>query len=244
MESNYDYKYLSQIYDTCKSSFWDNYSIRISSFFISPPKDVLDLGCGTGLAVNYLGCSPDHYLGVDASEPMLKIAKKNFPTFDFQQESILMFNQAREFDLVLSAFDTMNHLLRLKDWQKAFRTARQHLSAQGYFMFDVVTQYDHQFNWPGQVNVTESNEWLYFQRSEFDYKKKMAFLKNTIFQKENNSWLRYDEEIQQISLPVRTIIDLLHKEDLECSHMVDLESGSTPKNSSATILFVCKAKNN
>jgi SAM-dependent methyltransferase len=244
MESNYEYKYLSQIYDVCKSSFWDNYFIRINSFFTTPPKRVLDLGCGTGLAINHLNCSPNHYIGVDASEAMLQVAKKKFPAFDFQLESILMFKQAREFDLVLSAFDTMNHLLKINDWQKAFRTARHHLSAEGYFIFDVVTQHDHQFNWPGQVNVTESNEWLYIQKSEFDNEKKIACLKNTIFLKEKNFWLRFDEEIHQISLPISTIMELLRYEDLECCQILDLETGSAPKNSSTTILFVCKVKTN
>jgi ubiquinone/menaquinone biosynthesis C-methylase UbiE len=48
-----------------------------------PARNVLDLGCGTGLYLEY--CQPSVYVGLDISEGMLSVARSKFPTHRFIQ---------------------------------------------------------------------------------------------------------------------------------------------------------------
>jgi SAM-dependent methyltransferase len=240
MESEYNYQFLSPIYDDCKSTFWDSYSLHIRSFLGNNPIRILDLGCGTGLAIKYLNCRSDNYVGVDSSPQMLEVAKRKYPNYEFYLGSIQNINFSDRFDLVLAAFDTLNHLLSPEDWKSTFWTASNHMTENSLFIFDVVTPYDHEFNWPGHLDVTESDEWLYFQRSDFNKEIGRAFLKTTIFKKEKCGWGRYDETIEQISLPIEKIQEMLSEVGLKSIHTLDLISGEKPIHSSGTILLICK----
>jgi SAM-dependent methyltransferase len=54
--------------------------------YLAPPLApfVLDLGCGTGLLLEYFPLSPARYLGIDCSEPMLAQARRKFPQHHFR----------------------------------------------------------------------------------------------------------------------------------------------------------------
>jgi predicted TPR repeat methyltransferase len=240
MTNNFDYKNLSKIYDSCKSSFWDKYCELIHPHLEVDTSYILDLGCGTGLAIDYLSCTADRYLGVDLSPDMLAIAREKHPDYNFVLTSILTIDFPQKFDFVLSAFDTVNHLLRLEDWKKLFECACLHMKIGAVFIFDVVTPYDHSVNWPGQLNVTDSEDWLYLQRSEFDEKTERGLLKTTIFQKQTSFWLRQDEAIEQISLPKNVILELLREAGLTCCETLDVATGAKDTPSTETLLFVCK----
>ncbi len=53
------------------------------NFLVGEGKKVLELGCGTGQLLNSL--KPRHGVGVDLSDNMISIAKKNYPNLDFIQ---------------------------------------------------------------------------------------------------------------------------------------------------------------
>lgn len=59
----------------------------------------LDVGCGTGISTNFFNCK----VGVDPSEELLKIAKKNYPEIKFTKANAehLPFKD-NEFDFVVS----------------------------------------------------------------------------------------------------------------------------------------------
>jgi|LakMenEpi03Aug12_release.lakeMendotaPanAssembly.Ray.scaffolds.fasta_scaffold265090_3 SAM-dependent methyltransferase len=242
--SGISYRYLSKIYDTCKSSFWENYSRFLNPYFQGEKKSVLDLGCGTGLAIDYLKCEPKDYKGVDYSTEMLEVARKKFPDHLFYTKSILEVDFAQQFDFVLAAFDTLNHFLSPGDWKKVFNIASQHLGPNGKFVFDVFSTYDLEVNWPNQLNLTESEDWVYVQRSTYDPKSKIGSIKNTIFQKEGSNWLRLDDTIANISFPIAEITILLAEAGLTCLQIVDLETGKNATDTSATLAFVCEKKIN
>lgn len=51
-----------------------------------PTRNVLDLGCGTGLYHDY--CRPEGYIGVDLSAGMLAVAHAKFPDATFIQSDM------------------------------------------------------------------------------------------------------------------------------------------------------------
>jgi hypothetical protein len=49
------------------------------------------------------------------------------------------FNLPMSFDVILCVFDSINHLVTFAQWQSLFRQVKQHLHAQGLFLFDINT---------------------------------------------------------------------------------------------------------
>ncbi len=94
-------------------------------------KSILDYGCGTGLALQWLRLHTDaeKLVGVDISEGAIKYAKARYPGIDFrvlniEQPSPDLYS---EFDLVLS-FEVLEHLL---EPNAALRQAAYYLRANG-----------------------------------------------------------------------------------------------------------------
>ena len=75
-----------------------------------PTQNVLDLGCGTGLYLEY--CSPDGYVGLDLSKAMIRVAQSKFPAHRFIQGDMagLPFPDA-SVDSVMSLFGSFSYCL-------------------------------------------------------------------------------------------------------------------------------------
>jgi ubiquinone/menaquinone biosynthesis C-methylase UbiE len=79
-------------YDTIGEDFDETRQIPVKEFalfepYIKPDMHVLDLGCGNGrLLKSLIGCG---YLGMDGSETMVRLAKKNFPHGNFVKGDML-----------------------------------------------------------------------------------------------------------------------------------------------------------
>lgn len=70
-----------------------------------------DLGCGTGLVLEYLKIPPDEYTGVDISRGMLERAQNKFPDHRFIHADIQGNISIEDncFNSVLAAFGTMSY---------------------------------------------------------------------------------------------------------------------------------------
>lgn len=73
--------------------------------------DMCDLGCGTGLALEYLDIPPAQYAGVDISRGMLEHAQTKFPDHRFIHADIQGRTplEGARFNSVLVAFGTMSY---------------------------------------------------------------------------------------------------------------------------------------
>src|SRR4051812_6824552 len=78
-------------------------------------KTVLEIGCGTGTIIGALGRSYE-VTGLDLSPSMLALARKRLPHVRFYRQDMTRFRLGKRFDVCVSAFDSINHLLRFSDW--------------------------------------------------------------------------------------------------------------------------------
>ena len=101
-------------------------------------RTILEIGCGTGTILGALSQSYDA-TGVDRSRSMLALARKRLPHVRFHRQDMTRFQLGTRFDVCVSAFDSINHLLRFSDWQRVFRRVTAHLQTDGLFVFDVNT---------------------------------------------------------------------------------------------------------
>lgn len=69
----------------------------------SPPKDVLDVGCGTGYTIKVLSSMGYNCIGVDAAEDMLSIARRENPDIRFESaDATALPFEDNSFDMVIS----------------------------------------------------------------------------------------------------------------------------------------------
>jgi 2-polyprenyl-3-methyl-5-hydroxy-6-metoxy-1,4-benzoquinol methylase len=111
----------ARVYNTRWSGFARQVAPLILDFYASTAlgqanKSVLDLGCGTSqLAVHFLE-QGYRVVGLELSEPMLAWACENTRSHlasgqaRFIQEDASHFTLGERFGLVVSTFDTLNHL--------------------------------------------------------------------------------------------------------------------------------------
>jgi predicted TPR repeat methyltransferase len=103
-------------------------------------KTVLELACGTGSVLKQL---QPHYqvVGVDRSDAMLAVAERKLPGVRLVRDDMTRVGLGERFDVVLCAYDSINHLLRFDEWEAVFDRAAEHLHERGLFVFDVNTEH-------------------------------------------------------------------------------------------------------
>ncbi|MGC4045194.1 MAG: class I SAM-dependent methyltransferase [Armatimonas sp.] len=109
------------------------------------PKSALDVACGTGIATHLLvlrGYAP--VVGVDLSESMIQVAKTKATAGGWEESAEFLVQDAsvldlagRQFDLVISLFDSFNYILEPERLQAAFRRIYAHTAPGGIFAFDM-----------------------------------------------------------------------------------------------------------
>lgn len=141
METFRDYAYYYNAFykdkDYERESKQIDYLIRKYS---SNVHSIINYGCGTGkhdLELTKLGyiCT-----GIDLSEIMIDIAKKNSQIvnekINFSVADIRTYMPQEKYDAVLSLFHVMSYQNRNEDVIAAFRSARKALEKGGLFLFD------------------------------------------------------------------------------------------------------------
>jgi len=100
---------------------------------------LLDLGCGTGGITSRLA-GAYQVSGLDISPGMLAVARDKLPgRTRLYLADMTSFRLDARFDVVVCAYQGINHLLSLAAWQASFDRAREHLNRDGLFVFDIAT---------------------------------------------------------------------------------------------------------
>ena len=95
---------------------------------------VLDLGCGTGKPIlEYLLSKNLEVTAVDASAPMLDIAKANFPATEFILQDMRLLDLAKRFDAII-AWHSFFHL-PASDQPGMFEVFEKHINPNGILLF-------------------------------------------------------------------------------------------------------------
>ena len=97
----------------------------------TPKRTHLDVACGTGMAVRWFRERGWKSVGVDASLPMLQLARGGVAG-DMRR---LPFG--RTFARITCLYDSLNHLLDPADLQAAFHSIRGVMAEDSLFLFDV-----------------------------------------------------------------------------------------------------------
>lgn len=187
---------------------WANFAEQIAPFLIdyysSKPlgktnKSVLDLCCGAGhLAVRFLE-KGFRVVGVDLSEHMLKYARENTDQYlesgqaEFKQADASDFTLTEKFGLVVSTYDSLNHLPNEESLINCFKCVYE--VCDGYFIFDLNTRKGLK-NWNNTTFDECSEDALIISRGIFDGQSDKAWMRITGFISEADGlYRRFDETV-------------------------------------------------
>ncbi len=135
------YKDLAEYYFTIESKHRDiTDDIAFIRTFIhgqNSPK-LIDLGCGTGEHIGALTRYGLKCTGIDASDEMIKFAKKRFPqNINFIKSSITSFDYYNEFDFAISLFGSFNYLTEDSEIDKALWNTYRSMKPDGIAIFEI-----------------------------------------------------------------------------------------------------------
>lgn len=122
-----------------------NYYVAMAAGELPPGAEILDLCCGSGRVTRALLRAGFVVQGLDASAPMLERARRGTAQLpkrfrdkaSFVVGDMRNFDLGRQFPLVISAFNSFEHLYSREDIEAALACVRRHLTPDGVFAFDV-----------------------------------------------------------------------------------------------------------
>lgn len=205
------------------------------------PKRICEIGCGTGNILQHFLQDGRELSGVDVSKDMLTVARNKIPTAHFYQADASNFHIDQKFDLILSMYDTINHLTTFKEWTGMFASVAKHLDKKGLFIFDL--NLDDRFrimaSMPPVVKYM-GNDFV-IRQVKFDATRKLYDFQFHIFQKQKQHvYTCYEKHIYETSFPLSDIKRALR------NHFMVKEILSIPQEKlypkSRRIMMVCKKK--
>lgn len=172
---------------------------------------ILDLCCGTGQLAGELTNRGYQVTGVDASRQMLAQARVNAPSATFHLADARRFELSTPFDIALSTFDSLNHLLTLDDLELVFRNVHRQLGSGGIFVFDMNLDSGFRSRWAGSFNIW-SDDIVVVTESKYDESERLATISITIFaqnKRDKSLWRRNDLRLTQRAYTVDEIVTAL-----------------------------------
>jgi ubiquinone/menaquinone biosynthesis C-methylase UbiE len=102
----------------------------VQQFRKSGGRTLLDLACGTGNHIQFLR---RHFqcMGLDASEPMLRVAREKLPGVRFVRGDIRNFRLARRFDAITCLFSAIGYVGGAAALDRTVRNIARHLAPGG-----------------------------------------------------------------------------------------------------------------
>ncbi len=172
----------------------DNYRVRTDR--------VLEVASGTGKLFPRLRIDPGKGIMSDLSLNMLDQAPSNYPKVCFDM-TIIPFKGC--FDLVISCFDSVNHLSDSEKVLSHFGEVSRILTPGGYFFFDIVTERNSKAYLSTYSKKRKTGTISYRQASEYDGFTRTHYNKFIIAENgkesitdENREYIYEEEELEDI----------------------------------------------
>ena len=180
-----NYAALACLYDTLMKDIdyesWADFIDEVMQTHHSNPVHIHEMACGTGslaLSLEELDCYTIH--ASDISEQMLEIAEIKAKKVDsdiiFFPMSFLNLNYDHTYDIVFSAFDSINYLLEPSEVLNYLKNSVRLLKPGGLLIFDFTTPQNslEAVDYLNNEEVTVGNV-RYFRTSSFDIKKQLHY---------------------------------------------------------------------
>ncbi len=203
---------------------------------------VLDVACGTGSLATELAKLGYEVIGVDPSPEMLAQAQAKNAGL---QPPVLYLCQPAEglnlygtVDVALCTLDSINHLARPAQLQKALERIALFLEPGGLFLFDANTLYKHQKILADQVYVQETENLLCLWRNQLRPDGCTVDIMLDFFQEmPDGSYNRTTQQLSERAYSTGELEDMLTRAGLRLLQVTD-EDGTPPRPDSQRLFYI------
>jgi len=187
------YKNFSKVYDIMMEyadyDGWENIIEEKIERYGDSPKSILDLGCGTGEVL--LRLLPNYEMtGVDLSKEMVEIARRKVDQVSFYIQDMRHLKLEKKHDVVISLFDTVNHLISLEGLKETFSSVWENLNEDGIYIFDIVTRDLIEEMFPGGNFIDDRGDIVIIWEHEEDIDEGIDYIDTTFFVKQKNGMFK------------------------------------------------------
>jgi SAM-dependent methyltransferase len=176
--------------------------------YLSPGCRVLDLCCGTGQIAYGLTKRGYRVTGVDGSEAMLRFARDNAPEAEFIQADARSVSLPQKFQAVISAFDSLNHLMELEELMTVFANVYNLMADdESIFLFDLNIEDESEL--AGSTLDMVEEDHVCIVRASYNQIRKLKRYDVTRFQLEDDDWQRSDLTLYQRYYDTETVLGAL-----------------------------------
>lgn len=255
-----DYATLASVYDTLgMSALAENAAPALLDFAQRNEwmgRRILDLGCGTGVALTWLAKRGYIITGLDISPAMLNVAQErveaaslNQVSAQLRQQDIRQIDVQGEYDLVL-AFNVLNELDNLRDLEAVLTGAQRVLNQKRMLIFNVETLEGLASAAVGhdaeQIMYDDPAALTVATRTDYDYERQTLTRSYLIFQRENRGveagWSRHDTQIVARGFPITALASLVQRCGFDLLAVLTPEMTLYESGSSARQLFFVAVK--
>lgn len=177
--------------------------------YLEEGDEILDLCCGTGQIDQGLLNHGFKVTGIDGSQSMLNFARKNAPDAEYIQTDARSFKLPSKFKAVISAFDSLNHIMKIEELTDVFKRVHSVLLDDGVFLFDV--NQDEEAESPGSSIYMVDDDDACIVRGYYDAMEHLKRYDVTMFVKYGTTWKRSDLTLYQRYYTEDEIITTLKK---------------------------------
>lgn len=177
-------------------------------------KQVLDIGCGTGLLSVKLAKRGADVTGVDLSSDMLTVAQERAQALSlpvtYIQQPMQQLAGFKNYDIAIIAIDSVNYLTRKEDVEETFRRIHSALAVGGTLIFDVHSTFKtDEIFMEGPFTFDNGRIAYIWEVEEGDdlhsVHSRLAFFVG----REDGLYRRFDEEHIQRTFPVHAYVEML-----------------------------------
>jgi len=236
------YNYLAKFYDFFVEDepmdLFVNFIKTAIKKYCPSTKSILELGSGTGNVLILLSKRFETF-GIDSSEKMVKLAKKKDSNTIYRVQDMRDFNFQRKFEVIISMFDTINHLTKLKDWQTVFDKAGKHLEDNGLFIFDINTEYQLDEIAKQRFFITDDAKGNIITLEKIKKRNLLRWQFRIFINQKNGFYKLQKENIDEVSFPLIKVKEILINKGFKILSVTEID-GSCIKSKSKRAFFVCQ----
>lgn len=215
-----DYATLAPLYDQLKmAQFAEVYTPKLINYAHQNEwlgRQLIDIGCGTGASVRWLGTHSYNITGVDASADMLNIARRSIDAAGLSIQWVQNDMRTLEAQKLGSGFhmalalDVLNEVNTLRDLEITFTKVHALLETDKLFVFDLHTTQGLS-DWAAkeaQVIANDADTFITVE-NQFDYERQNLTNAYHIFTQQTGGWSRNSAQRTLRAFPVQAVVALL-----------------------------------